>query len=104
MSAFFAVLGVIVAIVLVFVFAGAVVCWRVGRVLQRSLHRGRTADVGARTGLPPAAPDNQPGVNLADHDECALILNATNELEAQLAAGLDRLLDAIHEHRKEQEG
>lgn len=93
----------ILAAVFVLMFVSGFVCWRAGRVLRRSLHRDRALDT-VTDGLPPAAPDNQPGFNLADHDECALILHATTQNEAQLAAGCARLLDAIHEHRKEQEG
>lgn len=64
---------------------------------RRDRQKQREADARKRAGLPPAAPDNVEGVNLADHDECAQILNATNELEA----GCARLWDAITEHRKE---
>jgi hypothetical protein len=53
--------------------------------------------------LTPAAPDNKPGINLADHDECELLWSvpAHTRRDPDLDAGCDRLLDAIHEHRKE---
>jgi hypothetical protein len=53
--------------------------------------------------LTPAAPDNKPGINLADHDECELLWSvpAHTPRDPDLDAGCDRLLDAIHEHRKE---
>jgi hypothetical protein len=87
--------------VIVLAVLGAVVCaWQVRRALREPLERDRiVAEARARTGLPPAAPDNVPGSNLADLDECVQILTYTNELEA----GCARLWDAIHEHRKEEE-
>lgn len=65
---------------------------------RRDRQKQREANARKRAGLPPPAPDNVEGVNLADHDECAQILNATNELEAEMAAGFDRLWDAIRDH------
>ncbi|MDX2841461.1 hypothetical protein PV377_21215 [Streptomyces ipomoeae] len=79
--------------VIVLAVLGAAVCaiqWR------RAVHASRE-EARARVGLPPAAPDNQPGDNLFDLDTCRRILRATDELEA----GYARLWDAIHEHRKE---
>ncbi|WP_060887627.1 hypothetical protein [Streptomyces caniscabiei] len=69
---------------------------------RRDRQKQREADARKRAGLPPPAPDNVAGVNHADHNECAQILNATNELEAEMAAGFDRLWDAIRDHRKEE--
>ncbi|MDX2696044.1 hypothetical protein [Streptomyces ipomoeae] len=90
--------------VIVLAAVGAAVCaWQIRRAVHASREEARTTEARARAGLPPAAPDNVPGSNLADLDECALILNATNALEAELAAGCARLWDAIHEHRKEEE-
>lgn len=91
-------------VVCLLAFVGAVFCaMQVYRALREPMERDRiVAEARARTGLPPAAPDNTPGVNLADHDECALILHTTNQHEAQLAAGCARLWDAIHEARTEE--
>ncbi|WP_200309089.1 hypothetical protein [Streptomyces adelaidensis] len=47
----------------------------IDRARRRAITRDRMADARARVGLPPAAPDNVPGVNAADIDECALILS-----------------------------
>jgi hypothetical protein len=78
---------------------GAIVCaWQVRRALCEPSERDRiVAEAQARTGLPPAAPDNVPGVDLFDLDACRRILHATDELEA----GYARLWDAIHEARTE---
>ena len=62
-----------------------------------------------RAGLPPAAPDNQPGTNHAWADECALIYSmpAHGEEHGQplspdpMGAGLDRLRDAIRNDHTE---
>lgn len=71
---------------------GALVCaWQVRRAL-------RDAEARTRTALTPPAPDNQPGTNLADLDECRRILACTDDLDA----GYTRLWDAIHEHREEE--
>lgn len=47
--------------------------------------------------------DTEPGVNLADLDKCALILAATNEHEAALEAGRNRLLAAIRDEQQKGE-
>jgi hypothetical protein len=69
------------------------------RAVRDSINRDRAADARTRVGLPPAAPDNVPGANLADLDECVQILTYTDELEA----GYARLWDAITEHRREED-
>ena len=84
---------------------GALICagLLMGAVNDRKRERQQRNITAARqrAGLPPAAPDNLPGVNLADHDECALIPHTTNQHEAEVAAGCDRLWDAIRDHRTE---
>jgi hypothetical protein len=83
--------------VIVLAALGATACaWQVYRALREPSERDRiVAEARARTGLPPAAPDNVPGVNGADLDECELIW-ATPD-----TAGLDRLRQAIRDHREE---
>lgn len=53
--------------------------------------------------VPVAVVDTRPGIDLALADECALILAATNEHEADLAAGLDRLRDAVRNQQQKGE-
>lgn len=47
----------------------------VDRAHRRAAARTRLADARARVGFPPPAADNVPGTNLADLDECQLILS-----------------------------
>lgn len=85
--------------VIVLAVLGAIVCaWQIRRAVLDTRADDRAADARQRVGLPPAAPDNQPGTNLFDLDTCRRILHATNQLEA----GCARLWDAITEHRKEE--
>ena len=49
--------------------------WRLDRARRRAVTRERVADARARVGLPAPAVDNVEGVNLADLDECQLILS-----------------------------
>lgn len=89
--------------VIVLAVLGAIVCaWQIRRAVVDTRADDQAAEARAvearqRVGLPHAAPDNQPGRNLADLDECVQILAYTDELEA----GYARLWDAITEHRKE---
>lgn len=53
----------------------AIVLVGVDRLRRRAAVRNRLAEARARVGFPPPAPDNVPGVNAADLDECALILS-----------------------------
>jgi hypothetical protein len=82
--------------VIVLAALGATVCaWQVRRALREPSERDRIIrEARARTGLPPAAPDNVPGVNGADLDECELIW-ATPD-----TAGLDRLRQAIRDEQQ----
>jgi hypothetical protein len=80
--------------------------------LRWQIRRARAADAcntardriireaNVRVGLTPPAADNWPGVNVADQDACELIWSMP-EHDPELAAGCDRLWDAIDEHRKE---
>lgn len=84
--------------VIVLAVLGAIVCaWQIRRAVLDTRAEDRAADARQRVGLPPAAPDNQPGTNGADLDECELIW-ATPDPD-----GLDRLWDAIREHREEED-
>jgi hypothetical protein len=84
--------------VIVLSVLGAIVCaWQVYRALREPLERDRIVrEARTRTGLPPAAPDNVPGINGADLDECELIWATPN------TAGLDRLRQAIRDHREDE--
>lgn len=76
----------------------------VGLVWQNRRDHGKTdpraeaiAEASVRPAPLTAIVDTQPGINLADLDECQLILAYTNDLDE----GCARLWDAINEHRKE---
>lgn len=86
-------------IVLALVGAFVALAWLADRYRQAD---ARIEQILTET-LTPAAPDNKPGINLADHDECELLWSvpAHTRRDPDLDAGCDRLLDAIHEHRKE---
>lgn len=86
MITFLKILAVVFALMAVCVF----VCWRVGRVLRRSLHRDRTADVG---------PDS-----LRLLQELDAHLDDYVAADPELAAGFDRLRDALREHRQQEDG
>lgn len=87
------------------VFAAWVVVaiWWTSRSLRNAANvRDRIiADARARTGLTPPAPDNVPGINLADHDECELLWSvpAHTPRDPRLDAGCDRLLEAIRDEQ-----
>lgn len=80
----------------------AVLAWQTRQALREPSQRARitAAAARARVGLPPAAPDNEADVHLADHDECELIWSMP-EYDPDLDAGCDRLRQAIREHREE---
>jgi hypothetical protein len=94
-----AALALLFLVVLALVGAFAALVWMVDRYRQAD---ARVEQILAET-LTPAAPDNVPGINLADHDECELLWSvpAYTLRDPELDAGCDRLLNAIHEHRKE---
>lgn len=81
----------------------AIAVWRVRRP-RRPVEQDRAAAARARTGLVPPAPDNAPGINTANADECTLIYSlpayGTN-YEPARDAFVERLLDAM---REQQEG
>lgn len=87
----------VAAVITVLTICGAVFCaYKALAALREPSDRDRIIrEARARTGLPPAAPDNQPGTNLAHLDECELIWATPN------TAGLDRLRQAIRDHREE---
>ncbi|MDX3039396.1 hypothetical protein PV383_19760 [Streptomyces caniscabiei] len=79
--------------------------WQLQRAVRESCGRDRAADARTRVGLPPAAPDNQPGTHLADLDECELIWatpSPDDDADWLRDAVRDAFRDAI-EHRKEEE-
>lgn len=76
----------------------AVIAWQTRQALREPLERDRIlAATHTPTGHIPAAPDNQPGNNLAQHNECELLWAMPDVNDA----GCDRLRDAIREHREE---
>jgi hypothetical protein len=84
--------------VIVLAVVGAIVCaWQIRRAVLDTRADDRAAEARQRVGLPPAAPDNQPGTNSADLDECELIWATPDP------AGLDRLRQALREQREEED-
>ena len=89
-------------VVLAAVGAGACLL-QLRRAVRESRNRDRTNDARQRVGLPPAAPDNQPGTHLADLDKCELIW-ATNPDDDDADWLRDAVRDAVRdaiEHRRE---
>lgn len=81
--------------VIVLAALGAGCCALQLRRAYRTLHD--VLDQDRATDTVPAAPDNRPGVDLADLDECELIWATPRPDDA----GFQRPWDAITEHRKE---
>jgi hypothetical protein len=82
-------------VVAILVLALVAVIWQARRARRHESVRDRIiAESIAAPCRPPAAPDNEPGVNLADLDECGLILRATK------LAGHDRHPAAIHDEQQ----
>lgn len=79
-----------VTVITVLAFAGAVFCWRMSRVLRRSLHPDQTADTAD------VGPDA-----LQLLEDLDAHLDAYVAADPELAAGCARLWDAIHDHRTE---
>jgi hypothetical protein len=90
-------------VICLLVFGLVAVIWQARRALCRASEQVDHILDADRTGHIPAAPDNEPGTNLADHDECELLWSvpAHTPRDPDFDAGCDRLLNAIHEHRKE---
>lgn len=88
--------------IVVLAAVGAGCCFlQLRRAVRESRNRDRTADARQRVGLPPAAPDNQPGTHLADLDECELIWATNPDDDDWLRDAVrDAVRDAI-EHRGE---
>lgn len=90
--------------IVVLAAVGAGLCFlQLRRAVRESCGRDRTADARTRVGLPPAAPDNQPGTHLADFDECELIwaTNPDDDDDWLRDAVRDAFRDALREHRGE---
>jgi hypothetical protein len=99
------------------VFAGlAVAVIRVCRTPRRPSEQERAAAAVARLGplsgpgltaepeVPvPAAPDNRPGIHLADHDECELIWSMP-AVDLDLEAGCALLWQAVRDEQHKQKG
>jgi hypothetical protein len=71
--------------------------WQLRRAAAESTRDRLVCEARDRASLPPAAPDNEAGVNGADLDECELIW-ATPLHDP---TGFDRLRNALREHREE---
>lgn len=75
--------------------------WAVRRLRDAASTRDRLiAEARERAGLPPAAPDNQPGNNHAWADECALIYSLP-AYDPAWDAGMERLWDAIRDNQNQ---
>lgn len=82
----------ILAIVFALMFATGFVCWRMSRVLRRSLHRDQAADTVD------VGPDA-----LRLLEDLDAHLDEYVAADPELAAGFGRLRDAIREHREEKD-
>lgn len=89
--------------VIVLAALGAVVCaWQVRRALREPLERDRIIrEARARTGLA----DTTPGIDTGLQDACELIWDLPDygTPAPDLDEFCDRLWDAIHDHRKDEQ-
>ena len=88
---------------LVFAAWVVVAIWWTARSLRNAADVRDRIIADARTGVTPPAPDNVPGINLADQDECELLWSvpAHTPRDLEFDAGCARLLEAV---RDEQNG
>lgn len=88
--------GIAVAYGLVYVLLGLAI-WRVNRPRRPALE-ARIAAARERT-ITPAVLDTEPGINLADLDDCELMLS-----DPEFAAHCDRLWQAIRDEQQKETG
>jgi len=88
----------VLAAIVIAVLAAAGLVWQHRRDHGKTDPRAEAITAASVQPAPlTAVIDTQPGINLADLDECQLILAYTNDLDE----GCARLWDAINEHREE---
>ena len=91
-----AALALLFLIVVALVAAFVVLAWLVDRYRTEDARVTRIfAETLTTPGSTPAAPDNVPGINLADHDACELLLD-----DPEFAARCERLWADIRNQQK----